>query len=458
MKTKLFKSAILSTAALSLAFGVSTANANVSSQSDILFILDGSGSMWGQIDGVAKIDTAKATLTKMLSDVPQSARLGLMTYGTKDKTSCEDVTYTNPLGSARGAISQTIASLSPLGKTPIDRSLAHAVSQLANTQPHDVQKSLVLISDGIETCDGAPCETAKAAQASGVSLKVHVVGFNVDRQARNQLECIAQHGGGKYFDAADTAGFQKAIADVVEVAQAPIEIARAPEPEPFASKPFFIDEFDGEALGTAWTVGNADEEAYLVEESSLLMVSSKQQGFATAEPTNLVSLSEKLPKGDWDMNLYMKIEAQTKKDSFWFGLHKDPQNYMGLMLYTGIGNPCAEFAIRLEKASKGERTKFDTRIAGSKACGWGHGGVHEAIQSAGEDGIVLTIAKRGRNYTASARLEGIVGDTGTPKTVSTKSLTSLKLPGKPSMMLGKWGNADGEILSFVDRFEIVPVK
>ena len=50
--------------------------------SDILFVLDGSGSMWGQIEGVAKIDTAKKTLTRLMNDVPAEARLGFMTYGT----------------------------------------------------------------------------------------------------------------------------------------------------------------------------------------------------------------------------------------------------------------------------------------------------------------------------------------------------------------------------------------
>ena len=65
------------------AIAIATLAGNTSAApSDILFVLDGSGSMWGQIEGVAKIDTAKKTLTRLMNDVPAEARLGFMTYGT----------------------------------------------------------------------------------------------------------------------------------------------------------------------------------------------------------------------------------------------------------------------------------------------------------------------------------------------------------------------------------------
>ena len=39
--------------------------------------------------------------------------------------------------------------------------------------------------------------------------------------------------------------------------------------------------------------------------------------------------------------------------------------------------------------------------------------------------------------------------------MSTESLTSLRLPGKPAFLLGKWEGADGEILSFIDHDGII---
>ena len=48
---------------------------------NMLFILDGSNSMWGQVDGVAKIETAKQVLGKLLSDLPAATQVGLVAYG-----------------------------------------------------------------------------------------------------------------------------------------------------------------------------------------------------------------------------------------------------------------------------------------------------------------------------------------------------------------------------------------
>lgn len=444
MKT-LLRTALLASAVLSAPLACAAA------PSDILFILDASGSMWGQIDGVAKIQTAKSTLGRLLGDLPADARLGLITYGDRDEKSCQDVTYANPLGADRRDIKATIDKLTPLGKTPIDTALSIGLGKLSETEPFDIRKSLVLVSDGIETCGGDPCDTAGLVGYHGADLKIHVVGFNVDPEARRQLECIADKGGGLYFEAADTKGFETAMTSVVKVAQA--------EPEPVAAptRPFFEDEFDGEGLSPAWTVLNEDADAYVVENGSLLMATSKVQGFGTGEPVNLVTFGEEMPKGDWDMTMRVKFDGQTGRDSIWFGLYADPQNYLGIQYYNKQSH-CAETALRLVKMSKGEETKFDARTSGMDYCGHGIGDTQAVVASQAEDGLILTLSKRGRSYHASATLAGIVGDTGTARVVSTESLTSLRLPGKPSFTLGKWEGADGEVLSFIDRVEIVEVK
>lgn len=452
MKTSL-RNALLASAGLLAPMGLSMPA--LAAPSDILFILDGSGSMWGQIDGVAKIDTAKATLGKLLYEVPSDARLGLITYGDRDEKSCQDVTYANPLGSSPDDIKATIDKLAPLGKTPIDTALGIGLAKISEVEPFDTRKSLVLVSDGIETCDGDPCDTAGLARLNGVDLKVHVVGFDVDSEARKQLECIAEQGGGQYFNAADTKGFEDAMASVVKVAQAAAE----PEPvlEPAGAAAFFEDDFDGEALSSAWQVLNENPDGYIVEEGSLLMASSQVQGFGSGEPANLVSFTGDMPKGDWDMTMRVNFEGQTGRDSLWFGLYADPQNYLAIHYFNNLGY-CSETGLRLEKMAKGEKAKFDTRTSGSTTCGFGPGDTEQVVASQAADGMVLTLSKRGRNYSARATLSGIVGDAGTARSITTESLTSLRLPGKPSFTLGKWEGADGEVLSFIDRIEIVEVK
>lgn len=453
MRFQNYRKKALATAAVSALSAFSLSLPAHATPSDILFILDGSGSMWGQIDAKAKIETAKTTMASLLDSTPSDARIGLMTYGTTSKKSCTDVTVLNPVGADRSAIKQSVAGLTPLGKTPIDLALAMGVKTLADTEPADTQKSVVLISDGIETCDGDPCSVAGLAKSTGVAMKVHVVGFDVDQDARAQLECIANAGGGQYFNASDTDGFEQAMQAVVQVAQAKAPKAGkqpAPAPAPVAT-PFFVDEFDGEDLGEHWSMTNPNEDNYIVEDGSLLMVASRKQGFRAKDPQNLLKFSPKMPKGDWDMKATVNFDAQTGRDNLWFGLFKDAKNFIAIQHYYKSGNPCSLVQTRLHKFSKGEKTKFDATVAGSKACGWGKDGVKEAVAAQAETGVVLTLSKRGRKYFASSSL------VGSDAVYTTEPMTSLRLPGQPAFAIGKFDNADGEVVNLFDRFEIIEI-
>ena len=56
------------------------------------------------------------------------------------------------------------------------------------------EAEVVLVSDGLETCGGDPCQAIRDAKAAGVDFVVLVVGFAVGEGDVPQLECIAQEG------------------------------------------------------------------------------------------------------------------------------------------------------------------------------------------------------------------------------------------------------------------------
>ncbi len=92
------------------------------------------------------------------------------------------------------------------------------------------EATVLLISDGIETCGGDPCAVVAALRQKGIKLVVHVVGFDVRGAAVEQLQCIARAGGGGYFQANDTSGLRQALQSV---RSAVVEHkAPAPPPEP----------------------------------------------------------------------------------------------------------------------------------------------------------------------------------------------------------------------------------
>ncbi len=88
------------------------------------------------------------------------------------------------------------------GYTPISYVLELAAKDVAREGA--LNRSVVLVSDGKETCDGDPCAVAKALAAADAKLVVHTIGFGVDAATKYQLQCIAKNARGKYFSASST--------------------------------------------------------------------------------------------------------------------------------------------------------------------------------------------------------------------------------------------------------------
>ncbi len=175
----------------------------------IEIILDASGSMMKKLEGQNKIDIAKAALRETVSELDTPLiRLAFRSYGfdnTVAKTpaaSCPNTELLVPFGKGDPeAITAAANGLNAYGYTPIAKSLELAGLDLkAHT---DSKPSIILISDGEETCDGDPVAVIKDLRAAGIDVQVHVIGFDIDAETRRQLKAIAKEGNGLYFDAAD---------------------------------------------------------------------------------------------------------------------------------------------------------------------------------------------------------------------------------------------------------------
>jgi len=164
-----------------------------------MIIFDASGSMWGQIDGVNKIVIARNALRDVVSRWNPGIYLGLTVYGHRVKGDCNDIETIIPIGPVnKGRMIDTVMAIQPKGKTPIARSLRIVADQLRKSEE---QATIILISDGKESCNADPCATARQLKAEGINFVAHVVGFNVDASTDRQLACIAHATGGEYFSA-----------------------------------------------------------------------------------------------------------------------------------------------------------------------------------------------------------------------------------------------------------------
>ncbi|TRC82186.1 VWA domain-containing protein [Mesorhizobium sp. WSM4310] len=205
----------------------------------VIIILDASGSMWAQIDGKPKLEIARESLRTVLQSVPADDEIGFMAYGHREKGSCDDIQLIVPpqAGSA-SAITDAADSLKFLGKTPLTAAVKQAAEALKYTED---KATVVLITDGLETCGGDPCALGKELKASGVDFTADVVGFGLTADEGKQIACLAENTGGKYIQASDEKALQEALVETVAApAPAPApEPAPAPAPAPEPAKPEF---------------------------------------------------------------------------------------------------------------------------------------------------------------------------------------------------------------------------
>ena len=181
---------------------------------NLMLIFDASGSMWGQIEGKAKITIAKETMNLILKDLPSNINLGLVAYGHRRKGDCDDVEPLIPLSPPDvKAFMAKINGLNPKGKTPMIRSIQNTADAIKHLED---ETTILLVSDGEETCDPEPCNFIAELKKLGIKFKLHVVGFDVGGATEEQLKCMAKAGNGEYFPARDASKLKEALNTVIE--------------------------------------------------------------------------------------------------------------------------------------------------------------------------------------------------------------------------------------------------
>ena len=172
----------------------------------IEYILDASGSMTETLsDGSPKIEVAQHVLTDHMRSFRPETNIGLRVYGHRlpyqqEAASCQDIELIAPV--EKGQMERIVGFLQDFtvqGMTP----LAASLEQAKNDFVYDASRvnSIVMLSDGIETCGGDPCQLVEDLKAEGINFTIHVIGLDVDDATQQQLSCIAEAGDGTYHDA-----------------------------------------------------------------------------------------------------------------------------------------------------------------------------------------------------------------------------------------------------------------
>ena len=191
---------------------------------ELLLILDASGSMLAQKGGEAKIAIAKRVLVELADGLRgrEGLSVGVRVYGhqfDKSKKNCQDSRLEIPIGAPDPAkVRNLTGRVKAQGQTPIAYSLQEAKKDFS--QFSGTKRSIILITDGIESCDGDPCAAAKELAAKGIDVKINVVGFDLAPGELEKLKCLAAPSGGLVLGATGAGELKGALDQVVKKALA----------------------------------------------------------------------------------------------------------------------------------------------------------------------------------------------------------------------------------------------
>lgn len=205
-------------------------------QARTIIVMDGSGSMWGQIDGRPKFEIARETVADVVGKLPANQTLGLIAYGHRRKGDCKDIELiVPPAPGTSGKVLNAVNDMRFLGMTPLSEAVRQAAQALRHTEQ---AATVVLVTDGLETCNLDPCAVANELEKSGVNFTAHVIGFGLTRDEGAKVACLATNTGGRYLQASDGAALSAALRQTVsEPAPAkPAATLSAPASAPMGSR------------------------------------------------------------------------------------------------------------------------------------------------------------------------------------------------------------------------------
>lgn len=183
---------------------------------NVLFVLDASGSMRAKWQSEEKMKVASRILSQVIDSIEKdnkNIRFALRVFGhqfPKSANNCTDTKLEIPFAKNNSSkIKELLNTINPQGHTPIAYSLQQSLGDFFNPNAKE-NNILILLTDGEENCDGDPCSASQFLQKSGVLLKPYVVGMGLDIEFQPTFECI-----GTYIPAKTPTKLKEAIKTIV---------------------------------------------------------------------------------------------------------------------------------------------------------------------------------------------------------------------------------------------------
>lgn len=202
-----------------------TVSAQPAADSVTILVYDASGSMWGQLPGGAtKVEVAREVIGEFFASRDNTIPLGVVAYGHNRRGDCSDIEVVAPVAvHDAGTLSARLNRINPVGMTPLTDALQRAVGEIPATAE---AADIILVTDGLETCNADPCALAARLVAEGIRIRAHVVGFGLTDEQAAAMSCVTDATGGLLLTPQSGQDLADALNRIAEV-----QPAATPTPE-----------------------------------------------------------------------------------------------------------------------------------------------------------------------------------------------------------------------------------
>jgi len=178
----------------------------------VLFVFDASKSMKTIHNSKTRIQGAKELFYKFLDSLnkQKNIQFALRMYGHTVKYppgDCKDSKLVVPFAKNNIAlIKSKVAEAKPTGITPIEHSLTESANDFPDAKAVNM---IILITDGIEECEGDPCKARQKLMEKGIVFKPFIIGIGLTVEQIKTFECV-----GDFYDF-DNANLVKDISSII---------------------------------------------------------------------------------------------------------------------------------------------------------------------------------------------------------------------------------------------------
>lgn len=185
----------------------------------VLIILDCSNSMWDRWQSDAKIKVTQTVLLKFLDSVANQSNIevALRVFGHLNKNAYGTRLEVPFEADNNYKIQSKVKTLVPNGACTVTSALMGSLNDFPRGD--DARNIILIITDGMDDCDGNICDVARQVQMSGVIVQTFILGIGNKKDFQHSLDCA-----GKFTYVPDEENYTSTLYNIFHLSESEAQV------------------------------------------------------------------------------------------------------------------------------------------------------------------------------------------------------------------------------------------